>query len=155
MIKYLCALSILFSGFSFSAENNNDIGIYRDNNYNISALSGDYSCGVYSLPDDLINSEGYKTVKLGEAKLNVRMSKDNNVANISITFDSGKRTPDQSINVISKTPDITTYGAESNGSFLGYIVNAKGGVKVLLQDKTKGKEVSIALGDCWFNKKSN
>lgn len=153
MIKYICAMFFLFSGLSFAAISDGDIGIYRDNNYNILALSGNYNCGVYSLPDDIINSDGYKTVRLGNAKLVVQMSPDNDIATISITLDTGQKLTPSSINLVSKTPDMTAYGAESKGYFLGYIVNAKGGVKVLLQDKTKGKEISIGLGDCWYDKK--
>ncbi|WP_108477895.1 hypothetical protein [Providencia alcalifaciens] len=152
MIKYLCALPILFSGFSFSAVNNNDMGLYRDDNYNVLALAGGYSCDVSSLPDDLNDAESYNVLKIGSAQLEITPYAGDNSAMANINFDTGVTITSPKLQLISKGSEMTMYGSESSGYVFMYMVNEKLGIMIAVQDKNKGKEISIGLSNCKYDK---
>lgn len=153
MIKYICALPILFSGFSFSATNTNDMGLYRDNSYNILALAGGYECGVYSVPDDLNDSDKYNNVRIGGAKLEVTPYSGDNSAMVNVVLDTGVVLTSPKLELISKGAEKTVYGSDKSGDFFAYIVSDEIGVTVVIQNKNKGKEISIGVANCKYDKK--
>nr|WP_305071726.1 hypothetical protein [Providencia sp. wls1922] len=150
MIKYICALFILFSGYTLSANNENDMGLYRDNNYNILALAGKYNCGVYSIPDDLSDSNRYNGVQIGTVKLEVTPHADYNNAMINITFDTGVVITSPKLELLSTDAKATVYFSENSGVTFAYMIYDRMGVKVILHNSNKGQEISVGLADCKY-----
>ncbi|MEX9949057.1 hypothetical protein AB7X11_11140 [Providencia alcalifaciens] len=153
MIKYLCVLSVLFSGFSFSAVNNNDMGLYRDKNYNVLALAGGYSCTVQSMPDDLTDTNKFNNVKIGTAKVEITPHSDNNSVIVNIVFDTGVNITSPRLNVGMKGSDATMYYDETKDLFFIYAIKEDIGVVVGVQNKKKGEEISVSLANCKYDKK--
>ncbi|MEX9651829.1 hypothetical protein AB7Y19_14105 [Providencia rettgeri] len=153
MIKYICALPILFSSFAFSLANNNDMGLYRDNNYNVLALAGGYTCDVSSLPDDLNDAESYNVLKIGSAHLEITPYAGDNSAMANINLDTGVTITSPKLQLISKGSEKTMYGSESIGYVFIYMVTEELGIMVAAQNKNKGKEISISLANCKYDKK--
>lgn len=152
MFKYLCALSVLFSGYAISATNN-DMGLYRDNSYNILALAGGYNCGVYPVPNDLSDSEKYNGAQIGTAQLEITPYAGDNSAMVNIIFDTGTVITSPKLQLISTGAEMTMYGSETSGTVFAYAIYDSMGVKVVLQNKNKGKEISVGLANCKYDKK--
>ncbi|MDU7495743.1 MAG: hypothetical protein E7K97_19615 [Providencia rettgeri] len=153
MFKYLCAIPIIFSSYCIAAENNNDRGLYRDNNYNILALAGQYTCGVYSLPNDASDSSKYNDVRVGTAKAEVTPDMSDNSVLIYIDLDTGVKIATPRMPLVKKGSEMTTYLSESKGGLFAYLVSENYGWNSLVQSKEKGSEVSIRLADCKYDKK--
>lgn len=156
MIKYIFALPILFSGFTFSAiNNNNDLGLYRDNSYNILALAGGYTCSVQSIPDDLRDSDKFNNVQIGTAQLEVTPYAGDNSAMININFDTGVNITSPRLSATIKGSDSTAYYYEAKDLVFIYGIREDIGIVVAVQNKRKGEEISVSLANCKYNKNSN
>nr|WP_305071660.1 hypothetical protein [Providencia sp. wls1922] len=152
MFKYLCAIPIIFSSYCISAENNNDRGLYRDNNYNVLALAGEYTCGVYSLPNDVSDSTKYNDIRVGTAKAEVTPDMSDNSVLIYIDLDTGVKISTPRMPLVKKGSEMTTYLSESKSGIFAYLVSESHGWNALVQSKEKGNEVSIRLADCKYDK---
>ncbi|WP_272534511.1 hypothetical protein [Providencia sp. PROV212] len=152
MIKYLCALSILFSGCTLSATNTNDMGLFRDNNYNILALAGGYNCSVYRIPNDLSEFNKYGGSPIGTAKLEVTPYADYSSSMVNIVFDTGTVITSPKLPLNSTGSEATVYFSENAGALFAYMIYDTMGVKVIVQNNNKGKEISIGLADCKYDK---
>lgn len=153
MIKYICALPILFSSFAFSSENNNDMGLYRDNNYNVLALAGGYSCSVYRVPNDLSEFDKYGGKPIGTAQLEVTPYAEYRSVMVNIIFDTGTVVTSPRLPLDSTSSESTVYFSENAGSLFAYLVYDTMGVKAIVQNNNKGKEISVGLADCKYDKK--
>ncbi len=153
MIKYICALPILFSSFAFSAVNNNDMGLYRDNSYNILALAGEYTCSVQSVPDNLNDSDKFNNVQIGTAKLEVTPYSGDNSAMININFDTGVNITSPKLQVTMKGSDLTAYHYEAKDFIFVYGIREDIGIMLVVQNKRKGEEIAVSLANCKYDKK--
>lgn len=150
MFKYICALSVLLSGYSFSAVNNNDMGLYRDNNYNVLALAGGYNCGVYSLPKNIENIDDYNNVRIGSATVEITPYSGDNSVMVNVNLDTGVTVTSPRLPAVNKSSTGTIYAVKNEDLFFMYGATESEGIGVFIQDERKGSEKSLRIAGCKY-----
>ncbi|MDE9464417.1 hypothetical protein [Xenorhabdus bovienii] len=146
MLKKIAAVLLFLSGVAGAAPN--ELGVYRDKNFNILAIDGRYSCNIYPYSKRTKDKTLDTLPVIGESTITIESDKHGDSKRMFIDFHNGTKFVTPFMLNLRKSSTETAYTMMTRDDMYILAINEPVGILAIIKREGEGNEISVMVTKC-------
>ncbi|MDE9443740.1 hypothetical protein [Xenorhabdus bovienii] len=146
MLKKIAAVLLFLSGVAGAAPN--ELGVYRDKNFNILATDGRYSCNIYPYSERTKDKTLDSLPVIGKSTLAIESDKHSDSKRMFVNFHNGTKIVTPFMLNLRKGSTENVYAMMTRDDIYILAIDEPVGVVAIIKREGKGDETSVTVAKC-------
>ncbi|MBD2803502.1 hypothetical protein ID855_01985 [Xenorhabdus sp. ZM] len=151
--KIVVVLLLFLSDITGASPTLNELGVYRDKNFNILASDGRYSCSIYPYSQRTKDAELDSLPVIGESIITIESDKHSDSKRMFIDSHNGMKIVTPFMINLRKGSTETIYTMMSREDMYVLVINEPIGVVAIIKREGEGNETSVTMAKCILQSK--
>ncbi|PHM33334.1 hypothetical protein [Xenorhabdus innexi] len=148
MLNKIVVVLMFLSGVAGASSTLNELGVYRDKNFNILVTDGRYSCSIYPYSQRTKDAELDSLPVIGESIITIESDKHSDSKRMLIVSHNGMKIETPFMINLRKGSTETVYATMSREDMYVLAINEPKGVIAIIKREGEGNETNVMMANC-------